>query len=1069
MPALAPALRNNLEKTVVAARDLAEAAARVALHRLAVDERDAYPSLNEEQRALRVTLRARARQLGDPLDKAQADPTSIKTMPTLAAECAYEQWHRLLFARFLAENNLLMHPEGVPVTLAECEELAAAEGLPDGWSVATRYAAHMLPQIFRPDDPLLQVGFAPESRQALEKLLDTLPSAVFTADDSLGWVYQFWQTRRKEQVNASGEKIDASTISAVTQLFTEHYMVQFLLHNTLGAWWAARHPGEALPLAPDEVDYLRRLENGAPAAGAFPGWPDCASELRILDPCGGSGHFMVAALDLMARIRMREEGLSEREATDAVLRDNLFMLEIDQRCTQIAAFNLALAAWRRGGYRTLPELHVACSGTRIGATKEEWLALARGEGQRRLRWSLRQLYDAFQQAPELGSLIDPLKVMEAGWETATFAEIQPLLEVVLREHEVQDDPDRAAAGVVAQGLAKAAELLVQQYHLVITNVPYLLRRKQGPVLQTFCVNHYRDSKNDLATVFVERCQSLCTDGGTSAIVTPQNWLFLGSYAKLRERALTTYQWNILARLGSGAFDTITGEVVQVVLLVLSKTCPAQSQVIYGFDVSSASTATEKDNGLASQSMQKSKQKAQLANPDARIALGVAQSSELLERYAYSYKGTNTGDDPRVRRYFFEIPQLTSDWQYFQSTSVIFQHYGGQGSIVLWGNARYGLESLVAQGSASIRGRSAWGKRGIAVSQMGKLPVSLYRGDLFDVNTAVIIPKDFAYLPAIWVYCSSPEFNNAVRQIDQALKVTNATLVKVPFDLERWQKVADEAGPLPEPYSNDPTQWLFKGKAVCSTAPLHVATSRLLSYRWPEQGNDNLGELADEDGIVPLVAMSGELAAAERLRALLALAYGEAWSHGKEEELLAAVEFAGKTLDVWLRDGFFRQHCRLFHNRPFIWHIWDGRRDGFSALVNYHKLDKRLLEKLTYSYVGDWIARQQESVRRGEDGADARLIAIKALQDKLKLILEGEPPYDIYVRWKQLQEQPVGWEPDVNDGVRLNIRPFMTAGVLRAEPNIKWGIDRGKNPDGSARDNDIHLSLKDKLDARKAAV
>jgi len=353
--------------------------------------------------------------------------------------------------------------------------------------------------------------------------------------------------------------------------------------------------------------------------------------------------------------------------------------------------------------------------------------------------------------------------------------------------------------------------------------------------------------------------------------------------------------------------------------------------------------------------------------------------------------------------------------------------------------------------------------------MGKLPVSLYRGDLFDVNTAVIIPKDFAYLPAIWVYCSSPEFNNAVRQIDQALKVTNATLVKVPFDLERWQKVADEAGPLPEPYSNDPTQWLFKGKAVCSTAPLHVATSRLLSYRWPEQGNDNLGELADEDGIVPLVAMSGELAAAERLRALLALAYGEAWSHGKEEELLAAVEFAGKTLDVWLRDGFFRQHCRLFHNRPFIWHIWDGRRDGFSALVNYHKLDKRLLEKLTYSYVGDWIARQQESVRRGEDGADARLIAIKALQDKLKLILEGEPPYDIYVRWKQLQEQPVGWEPDVNDGVRLNIRPFMTAGVLRAEPNIKWGIDRGKNPDGSARDNDIHLSLKDKLDARKAAV
>src|SRR5207244_2081041 len=103
-----------------------------------------------------------------------------------------------------------------------------------------------------------------------------------------------------------------------------------------------------------------------------------------------------AALDLMVRIRMCEEGLTEREATDAALQDNLYMLEIDQRCTQIAAFTLALAAWKRGGNRQLPQLHVACSGVRVASSKEEWLALATGEGQRRLRWTLRQLYDAFQ-------------------------------------------------------------------------------------------------------------------------------------------------------------------------------------------------------------------------------------------------------------------------------------------------------------------------------------------------------------------------------------------------------------------------------------------------------------------------------------------------------------------------------------------------------------------------------------------------------------------------------------------------------------------------------------------------
>lgn len=459
------------------------------------------------------------------------------------------------------------------------------------------------------------------------------------------------------------------------------------------------------------------------------------------------------------------------------------------------------------------------------------------------------------------------------------------------------------------------------------------------------------------------------------------------------------------------------------------------------------------------------QAGQLKNPDARLTLSEAAGIELLQQYADGLNGITTTDYACFGRCFWESSQLLPGWTYQQSTVSQTVEYGGR-EHVLWLSL---LEREAETIGASIRNRSAWGLKGVGISQMSLLPATLTTGECFDNNTAVILPKDPAHLPAIWAFCSLPEFNAEVRRIDQKTNVTNATLVKVPFNFDHWQAVAKETGPLPEPNSNDPTQWLFKGNPACSTAPLQVAVARLLGYNWPELEDDGLGELADEDEIVPLPPMSGELSAVERLRALLARTCGDAWSHLKEEELLAAIDFAGKSLDVWLRDGFFKQHCRLFHNRPFIWHIWDGRRDGFSVLVNYHKLDKRLLEKLTYTYVGDWIARQQESVRRGEDGADARLIAIKALQDKLKLILEGEPPYDIYVRWKQLQEQPVGWEPDVNDGVRLNIRPFMTAGVLRAEPNIKWGIDRGKNPDGSARDNDIHLSLKDKLDARKAAV
>jgi predicted GIY-YIG superfamily endonuclease/REP element-mobilizing transposase RayT len=334
MPTLASELRSKLEHVVIEARDAAEAGARAALESLAVHEAKYYPHMSKRQQELRNHLRARARQLGD-----RQDASGRIAIDHLAGECAYEHWHRMLFARFLAENGLLIEPqEKIAISLAEAEELAK-EGGADVWDFASRCAQSMLPQIFRPDlpaprpksgefcvyvlkccdssfyigqtddfhrrlsehergevgwtaarlpiepihwetfatreeavrrekelktgfgrqwlkreypkgalaaaarqagDPLLQVSFATEHRIKVEKLLASLPQAVFTASDALGWVYQFWQSKKKDEVNRSEVKIGADEISAVTQLFTEPYMVLFLLHNTLGAWWAGK-------------------------------------------------------------------------------------------------------------------------------------------------------------------------------------------------------------------------------------------------------------------------------------------------------------------------------------------------------------------------------------------------------------------------------------------------------------------------------------------------------------------------------------------------------------------------------------------------------------------------------------------------------------------------------------------------------------------------------------------------------------------------------------------------------------------------------------------------------------
>lgn len=233
MLALEKALRNELERTVKAARDVAEAAARAALEQLGVGEAKSFKHLSAEDLELRRKLRIHGRQLGD----ARNATTEMQEIDRLVEEVAYKHWHRMLFARFLAENNLLMYPDPadpVAVTLEECEDLATDEGAKNGWELASRFASKMLPQIFRPDSPVFQLTLPPEHQQKLERLVAGLSPAVFTASDSLGWVYQFWQAKRKDEVNTSEVKIGARELPAVTQLFTEPYMVSFLLDNLGG-------------------------------------------------------------------------------------------------------------------------------------------------------------------------------------------------------------------------------------------------------------------------------------------------------------------------------------------------------------------------------------------------------------------------------------------------------------------------------------------------------------------------------------------------------------------------------------------------------------------------------------------------------------------------------------------------------------------------------------------------------------------------------------------------------------------------------------------------------------------
>ena len=1162
--ALDKTLRSKLEAAVEKARDIAELAAKEELDRLGVGEKQAPDYLSPDQRDQRNRLRAHGRFLGDTRRASGEQEISL-----LVTEIAYAHWHRMLFSRFLAENDLLVYEDGVTaLAISDCFDLAEEEtgDSSRGWQYAANYASKMLPQIFRNDSPVLDLEFSPNHQNKLEKLLEGLDKDTFQAQDSLGWVYQFWQSKRKDDVNKSEVKIGAKELSPVTQLFTEPYMVSFLLDNALGAWWANQQltaqdyatasseqelrdkaaiggvPLEYLrfvrTFTPEQQALIDNAENEGrgekpepagpwePAAGKFEQWPENLSEFKALDPCCGSGHFLVAVFLVLVPIRMQREGLSEQQAIDAVLGENIHGLELDQRCVEIAVFALALEAWRypnSGGYRPLPELHLACSGLSVKAAKDEWKEL--GLGKKNLTIALDWMHKEFSDAPVLGSLINPAKSTAAnivGWQELSVTLDSALDKESDKNHNSEGEQQSFEAAVVAHGLAKSATMLVGKYQWVVTNVPFLGEIKQGKKLREFTSTSNKDFKLDLAYSMLARCLDLLTLGGEVSVVVPMDWLVQTKSIRMRKSLYLNQGISIICKLGRGAFDYPVGKDV----MLLGVTKEIEKPSINIIDMVSFKNSQEISSGVSSSDIVRVGRDDIINTENFLIPSEMDNERETIGDYCEVFRGLSTGDSNRFYRGLWEVNKFSGSWEVLRQTSSVDSAFSGASEIIFWEGEQGELAKLADElkdrnhaVQSWRRGKPFWGMKGISVNRMGNFRSVLYLGERYSENSGAIIPNDPSDLEVLWCYFSSDKFKLDLRKLTHKLDVEPRYLKLLKFDYRYWQNMSQERYPggLPKPYTDDCTQYNFHGhpcgsvvwdKEIKQTvrsclrtdeAVFQVAVARLLGYQWPAEIDFSM-ELADEqrywgeeskkllpfvddDGIVCLPAVRGEKSADQRLEELLQAAYGDAWSTQIRNQLLESVGCKNKPLSFWLLEKFFEQHCKLFQHRPFIWHIWDGLTDGFSALVNYHQLDKKNLERVIYTYLDDWIRTQSHQQSEGVDGASERLVAAQNLKQTLEMILEGEAPYDIFVRWKPLQEQPIGWNPDLNDGVRLNIRPFITAGVLRHNKkpklNIHWNKDRGKDVESAPwydlgveyggkegdRINDHHLSLAEKQNAK----
>ena len=401
-------------------------------------------------------------------------------------------------------------------------------------------------ELLMPDDLLSGSSILALTREAI------LPEVAEKGVEVIGWLYQFYISEKKDEV--MGKTVKTEDIPAATQLFTPDWIVRYLVENSLGRLWMLNHPASRLaefmeyyiPATEQDADFLKVMS---------------PEELKVCDPCCGSGHMLTYAFDLLVKI-YEEAGFSPREIPSLILKNNLHGIEIDPRAGELAAFALTMKA-REHDSRFLrrenaPKPNI-CVLQNVTFDDEEFKSYMDFIGRDLFTAALQTTLRQFEKADCFGSLIVPQLTDSAA---------------VLAELESRDVSGQLFLTSIHQkvlAVIRQAEYLSPHYHVVVTNPPYMGSKGMNADLKKFAETKYSDSKFDLFAMFMERCLELVQKHGTIGMITMQSWMFLSSFEKLRTKLLDEDTILSMAHLGPRGFDTIGGEVVQTTAFTLTNT------------------------------------------------------------------------------------------------------------------------------------------------------------------------------------------------------------------------------------------------------------------------------------------------------------------------------------------------------------------------------------------------------------------------------------------------------------------------------------------------------------------
>jgi type II restriction/modification system DNA methylase subunit YeeA len=499
-------------------------------------------------------------------------------------------------------------------------------------------------ELLMPDDLL-------SGNSVLTYVREAMTPAACEDVEVIGWLYQFYISEKKDEVFdglKKNKKIIPENIPAATQLFTPHWIVRYLVENSLGRLWLLNRPSSKLA---ERMDYYIKPEESETDFLRI----DKPEEIKICDPACGSGHMLTYAFDLLYSI-YEEEGYEAAEISEKILSKNLFGIEIDERAGELAAFALIMKARskQRRFFNKFVQPNI-CVLENVNFDETELQNYKEAVGDNLFSPAVQEILSQFQESENFGSLIRPGRgdIVSIGHRLNEKNVGQNLF--LHKTHER-----------VLQAL-RFAEYVNQKYHIVIANPPYMGNRSFNLSLQDFARLNYKHSKADTFAMFIERNLDFALNHGIVAMITMQSWMFLSSFEKLRERILQQGTILCMAHLGSRAFDSIGGEIVSTTAFILRNSNQTDYQGIY-LRLVEGKSEDKKAIALREGAMSKEwpwRYKASSADfqkiPGCPIAYWV--SAKLRNIFAHSVKlsevadtcaGLQTSDNDRFLRLWFEV-------------------------------------------------------------------------------------------------------------------------------------------------------------------------------------------------------------------------------------------------------------------------------------------------------------------------------------------------------------------------------------------------------------------------------